>query len=96
MTLGELAQLGVVTALIVIGALAERRVMGNETLVSAPGWVQTVLAGLALAGPWFLYFQGLVPSTLVDGMILALAASLVLWLAVMKTTGVGGARGGAC
>jgi len=95
-TLGEVAQLGIVIALIVVGVLAERRVMGSETLVSVPGWVQTVLAGLALAGPWFLYFQGVVPSTLVDGLVLALATSLVLWLAVMKTTGVGGARGGAC
>lgn len=96
MTLGELAQLGAVTALIVIGALAERRVMGSETLVSAPGWLQTLLGGLALGGPFVLYSEGVVPDTVVDGMVLALAASLVLWLAVMRTVGVGRPHSGAC
>jgi hypothetical protein len=49
-SLGGLAQLGIVTALIVIGVLAERRVMGSETLVSAPRWVQTRGGGRARGG----------------------------------------------
>lgn len=96
MSLGGLAQLGIVTALIVIGVLAERRVMGSETLVSAPRWVQTLLGGLALGGPFVLYSEGVVPDTVVDGIILALAASLVLWLAVMRAVGVGRPQSSAC
>lgn len=96
MSLTGILQLVLVAAIVVVGVLAERRVMGNETLLSVPRWIQTLLAGLALGGPWLLYFEGVIRTPVVDGLVATLAASCALWLLVMKTVGVGGARGTSC
>jgi len=90
--------LGYILVLFGAGASAERRFATTDPLLSVPTWVRAVVAGLALGGPWLVYFAGLLPVS--DGAVahaVVLTAALVLWVLAERLVGVtdrGGA--GAC
>ncbi|SFR34295.1 hypothetical protein [Halorubrum sodomense] len=90
--------LGYILVLFAVGAYAERRFAAADPLLSVPGWVRTVVAGLALGGPWLVYFAGLLPVS--DGAVahaVVLTAALVLWVLAERLVGVvDGGGAGAC
>lgn len=85
MTLALLAlNLGLMLVLVVIGVAIERDGRVEARRRSLPGWLQTIVGGLALGGPWLLYFRGILPEAVaggtIDGIVVTLAISLVLWM----------------
>ncbi|MEZ3163143.1 hypothetical protein ABNG03_00805 [Halorubrum sp. RMP-47] len=92
------AALGYILVLFAVAVYAERRLEAFDPLWSAPGWIRTVIASLAIGGPWLVYFADLLPVS--DGAVayaVVLTATTVLWLAADRAVGVatqGGA--GAC
>lgn len=89
------AALGYILVLFGAGASAERRFAATDPLLSVPTWVRAVVAGLALGGPWLVYFAGLLPVS--DDAVahaVVLTAALVLWVLAERLVGVAD-RGGA-
>ena len=92
MSLPAAVQWGIVALVFVVAFAVGRRVETPEGAVSAPTWVKTALAGLAIGGPWVLHARGLLSVGLVDDTVLTIAVSLGLYLAVAMVVGVGGSH----
>jgi len=86
-------QLGIVALVFVVAFVVGRRVETPEGLIAVPTWVQVLLTGLALGGPWLLYFQGVLTVRLLDDTIIAFALSLALYFGAAALVGVGDSRG---
>jgi uncharacterized membrane protein len=90
--------LGYILVLFAVAVAAERRLAATEPLVSAPAWVRTVVAGLALGGPWLVYFADLLPvSDSAVAHAVVLTVTVVLWMSANRLVGVADQDGaGAC
>jgi len=92
------AAIGYILVLFAVAVSIARRLGTTEPLVDAPPLVRAALGGLALGGPWLLYWADLLP--VADGATahaVVLTAVMVLWLSAERLVGVtdqGGA--GAC
>ena len=89
------AAFGYILALFAVGVYVERRLAGTDPLLTAPAWVRAVVGGLALGGPWLVYFADLLPVS--DGVVahaVVLTAAAVLWISAERLVGVAG-QGGA-
>ena len=77
------ANLGVMLLLFVAGLAIERDGRVEARRRGLSNWLRTVLGGLALGGPWLLYFEGVIPETLLggtlSGIVVTLAITLVCW-----------------
>jgi hypothetical protein len=89
-------QLAVVALVFAVAFVAGRRVETPDGVVSVPTWVQVLLTGLGLGGPWILHARGLLTVGLVDDTIAALALSLALYLGAVSLVGTGRDSRGAC
>lgn len=96
MSLPAAVQWGIVALVLVVAFAVGRHVETPEGVVSVPTWVKTLLAGLAIGGPWVLHAGGLLSVGLVDDTVLTLTVSLGLYLAVATVVGVGGESQAAC
>lgn len=96
MSLPVAAQLGFLALVFVVAFVVGRRVETPEGLISVPTWVQILLTGLALGGPWLLYYRGLLTVGLLDDTIVALTLSLALYLGAAAIVGTGRGSRGAC
>ena len=92
------ATFGYVLALFAVAVYVERRLAGTDPLLNVPVWVRTVVGGLALGGPWLVYFADLLPVS--DGVVahaVVLTAAAVLWISAERLVGIAGQSGaGAC
>jgi FtsH-binding integral membrane protein len=89
------AAFGYILALFAVAVYVERRLAGTDPLLNVPVWVRTVVGGLALGGPWLVYFADLLPVS--DGVVahaVVLTAAAVLWMSAERLVGVAG-QGGA-
>jgi FtsH-binding integral membrane protein len=86
---------GYILALFAVAFYVERRLAGTDPLLNVPAWVRAVVGGLALGGPWLVYFADLLPVS--DGVVahaVVLTAAAVLWMSAERLVGVAG-QGGA-
>lgn len=77
-------------ALFVIGFLIERRLQDTAPMFSISEWVRVIAAGVALGGPWLLYWSGYLRGLPVPAdSFIPLTLAVVLWLMVTRLFGVG-------
>jgi hypothetical protein len=98
MTLLDLVVLfGYPVVLFVVGFAIERRLGGREPFVSVPVWVRALVGGVALGGPWLLYYRGFLRGLVVPHeTFVPLTLAVVLWLAAERLVGVTARQRGAC
>jgi hypothetical protein len=80
---------GYPVALFVVGFVVERRLEGVEPLLAVSDWARTLAGGIALAGPWLLYWNGHFGGLGVPvEVFVPLTLSLVLWIVATRLVGV--------
>lgn len=85
------AALGYILVLFAVGLYAAGLLAGTEPLLDSPTWVRAAVGGLALGGPWLVYYADLLPVS--DGPsahAVVLTAGLGLWLAGERLFGITG------
>lgn len=92
------AAMGYILMLFAVGIYAARLLTATNPVVDSPTWVRAAIGGLALGGPWLVYYADLLPVS--DGPsahAVVLTAVLGLWLAAERLFGITGQSGtGAC
>jgi hypothetical protein len=83
------AAIGYILLLFAVGVYAARRFAAAEPLLDSPTGVRAVIGGLALGGPWLVYYADLLPiSSGPSAHAVVLTAVLVLWLSAERLVGV--------
>jgi hypothetical protein len=96
-TVPPIAQLAAVGVMFVLGYAVERRLDGVGPLVSAPRVARILVVGLALGGPFALLHRGVIADLFgFDASVVALALSLVLYVAADLVVGTGSRDDGNC
>ena len=93
MALPAVVQIALVVVVFVVAFAVARYARVDPMLQSLPAWLQLVVAGVAMS-PFGALFAGLLSTAVVDDSVVALVASLALWivLPVVLVRLVGGAR----
>lgn len=89
MTPGLAVQLALFAALALATGLLVRLVRRVGPLVPATPALRTVVHGVALGGPWLLYFQGVLPAPWGVGPLVPLALCWALYVLALLLVGLG-------
>ena len=77
-----LVEIGIVVLAFVVAFALDRRYVGADRKLRAlPGWVQILVAGLAMS-PFLAHTEGLLPATVVDDTTLMIVLMFALWIAL--------------
>jgi hypothetical protein len=77
-----LVELGIVILAFVVAFTLDRRYVGADRKLRAlPGWVQILVAGIAMS-PFLAHTRGLLPATVVDDTVLMVVLMFALWIAL--------------
>lgn len=81
--------LGYPIGLFVVGISLARRLGGADPLVSVPTWIRALVGGMALGGPWLLYWSGYLRGLAVPAdSFVPLTLAVVLWLGADRLVGM--------
>lgn len=81
--------LGYPLVLLIVGFVVAQRLGDGEPLVSVPTWVRAIVGGVALGGPWLLYWSGFLRGLAIPAdSFVPLTLAVVLWLGTDRLVGV--------
>lgn len=82
-------QIGLVTAIIVVGVLVDRRLATTDPLVSVSRPVRILVVGGALGGPFALVNRNVLTGVFgIDELVVALGLALTLYVVAGRVVGV--------